>query len=104
MTKHPQRLEHEERHDQDEDDLRSPISSAAGSAPAIAAPDASTPAASVSTVSAMSAVSASDAASASAAVHHDEVARVPSRRCAEATYGFPEIDHGGIQTARACVL
>lgn len=99
MANYPQPREHEVSHDQEEDDLQSPIFSAVRSAATVAAPAASTPAASVS---AMSAVSASTTAS--AAVHHDEIARVPGRRRAGATYEFPEDGHGRMQTAGARAL
>ena len=103
MANHPQPREHDVSHDQEEDDLKSPISAAARSAATVAAPAASTPATSVS---AMSAVSASNTAStaASTAVHHDEIARVPGRRRAGATYEFPEDGHGRMQTAGARAL
>jgi len=104
MANHPQPGEHDVSHDQDDEDLRSPISSAARSASApaaaaIAAPAASAPAASVS---AMSTVSAS--ATATAAVHHDEIARVPGRRSAGATDRCAQNGHGPMQTAGARAL
>jgi hypothetical protein len=100
MANHPEPREHDVGQDQNEDDLQSPISSAATSA-AVAAPAASTPIAPVSAVPAVAAVSTSTAnAAASAAVHHDEIARA-SRRCrAGGTYEFAESSHGRIQTAR----
>jgi hypothetical protein len=100
MANHSQPRERDVGHGEEEDDLQSPISSAARSAATVAAPAASTPAASVS---AMSAVSASTTAPA-AAVHHDEIARLPGRRRAGATYEFPEDGHGRMQTAGAPAL
>jgi hypothetical protein len=101
MANHPEPREHDVGQDQNEDDLQSPISSAATSA-AVAAPAASTPITPVSAVPAVSAVSTStaNAAAASAAVHHDEIARASRRRRAGGTYEFAESSHGRIQTAR----
>jgi hypothetical protein len=98
MANHPEPREHDVGQDQNEDDLQSPISSAATSA-AVAAPAASTPITPVSAVSAVS-TSTANAAAASAAVHHDEIARASRRRRAGGTYEFAESSHGRIQTAR----
>jgi hypothetical protein len=92
MANHTEPREHDVGQDQDKENLR-PIPPAARSASTIAAPAA--PAAPVTAVSAMSA---------SAAVHHDEIARVPGRRRARGTHEFAENGHGGMQTARARAL
>jgi len=101
MANHPQPREHDVGHDQDEDDLQSPISSPVRSAstPAAATVAASTPAPSVSSMSAVSAPNTT-----SAAVHHNEIARMPGRRRAGATYEFPEDGHARMQTAAARAL
>jgi hypothetical protein len=58
----------------------------------------------VSPVSAVSAGSAVSAPNTSAAMHHEEIVRVPGRRRFGATCEFPENGHGRMQTARASAL
>lgn len=95
MTDHPEPREHGVSQDKDNEDPRRPTPSAARSA-AIAAPPASIPTAPVSAVSAMSA-----SITPSAAVHHDQIARVPGRRRVGGTDELAESRHGRMQTARA---
>ena len=85
MANHPEPREQDVGQDQGNENLRSPTSPAARSAATIAAPAVAAPAAPVTAVSAMS---ASATVSATAAVHHDEIARVPGRRRAGGTYEF----------------
>src|SRR5580704_16464682 len=110
MAKHPEAREHDVSHDQEEDDPHNPTSPAARSPaqfPATSAATVAAPATSVSAVSPVSAVSAGSAVSApntSAAMHHEEIVRVPGRRRFGATCEFPENGHGRMQTARASAL
>lgn len=115
MAKHPEAREHDVSHDQEEDDPHNPTSPAARSpakfpatSAAKSAATVAAPATSVSAVSPVSAVSAGSAVSApnttSAAMHHEEIVRVPGRRRFGATCEFPENGHGRMQTARASAL
>lgn len=95
MTNHPQPREHDVNRNQHEEDLRDPISSASATvAPPGAPPGAPTPAASMPAMS----------TSTTASVHHDEIARLPGRRGATATYEFVVRGHGRMSAAEARAL